>query len=409
MKPRKLTMQKRETKMQRYITFVKRREGLFKKCAELAMLSDAQVAMFMNTPDSSKLKIHSFGHPSVDAVLDAFLGNSRVIEPADDDATKLQAISLSEEIRFLEREVSEILKAKMKPEKVAGRFTWDFSVFEKLKSTEEVSALVKILENCLIDARNRLARSASGSSSLNNENDNSRSVVTNKNDNSRSVVTNFDNDQFVYHASDMALLCLQSAVSDMENNQTAPVFDSGFGFNSDNPLSADNNSTGFNNGVHYADPLLESASYLDHGVLAGWINAQTTETDAFMDEKYVTPWTFPDSISGSAYNSNLLESKNKQAVSDPNTGPSYYYPGEDVIHEICNYQEDVLAMNTDINFGSSFLDMVMKHGSHVCETWNEDGIMNPEPLDWCYCSDSDIRTCYCCQARESNLFPYTEA
>ncbi|KAJ8759732.1 hypothetical protein K2173_009833 [Erythroxylum novogranatense] len=128
-KPRKLPMQKPQTKIQRCITFSKRREGLFKKCAELAILCAAQVAMFMNTTDSLKLKVYSFGHPSVHAVLDAFLGNSCVIEPVDDDDTKLLAISLSEEIRILEREVSEIMIVKMKPEKVAGWFSWDLHVF----------------------------------------------------------------------------------------------------------------------------------------------------------------------------------------------------------------------------------------------------------------------------------------
>ncbi|XP_068636956.1 agamous-like MADS-box protein AGL29 [Aristolochia californica] len=57
----------------RQVTFSKRRKGLFKKAAELSVLTGAQVAMFAFSPGG---KIFTFGQPSVDAVVDAYLGGS---------------------------------------------------------------------------------------------------------------------------------------------------------------------------------------------------------------------------------------------------------------------------------------------------------------------------------------------
>ncbi|XP_009599004.3 agamous-like MADS-box protein AGL62 [Nicotiana tomentosiformis] len=55
-------------------TFSKRHDGLFKKASELCTLSGAEVALVVFSPGN---KVYSFGHPSVDLVMDRFLpGNS---------------------------------------------------------------------------------------------------------------------------------------------------------------------------------------------------------------------------------------------------------------------------------------------------------------------------------------------
>ncbi|XP_010238576.1 agamous-like MADS-box protein AGL61 [Brachypodium distachyon] len=57
----------------RQVCFSKRRAGLFKKASELSILCGAQVAAIVFSPAG---KAFSFGTPSVDAVLDRFLGGA---------------------------------------------------------------------------------------------------------------------------------------------------------------------------------------------------------------------------------------------------------------------------------------------------------------------------------------------
>nr|XP_043635125.1 agamous-like MADS-box protein AGL62 [Erigeron canadensis] len=52
------------------VAFSKRRTGLFKKAAELCVLTGAQIAILTQSPGG---RIFSFGHPNVDVVIDRFL------------------------------------------------------------------------------------------------------------------------------------------------------------------------------------------------------------------------------------------------------------------------------------------------------------------------------------------------
>ncbi|KAL0422050.1 UNVERIFIED_CONTAM: Agamous-like MADS-box protein [Sesamum latifolium] len=53
-----------ETNLQ--VTFSKRRAGLFKKASELSTLCGAETALLVFSPGN---KVHSFGHPNVEAIL----------------------------------------------------------------------------------------------------------------------------------------------------------------------------------------------------------------------------------------------------------------------------------------------------------------------------------------------------
>lgn len=55
----------------KHVCFSKRRLGLFKKATELCVLSGARLAIVVFSPAG---KPYSFGHPSVNAVIDRFLG-----------------------------------------------------------------------------------------------------------------------------------------------------------------------------------------------------------------------------------------------------------------------------------------------------------------------------------------------
>lgn len=102
----------------RFVTFSKRRSGLFKKAAELGTLCAAQVAVVVFSPTG---KPFSFGQSSVDAVADQFLNQDETESPAAgkggggcEKAVEVAALSknlegLSEEV-MVEKEKEERLK-----------------------------------------------------------------------------------------------------------------------------------------------------------------------------------------------------------------------------------------------------------------------------------------------------------
>ncbi|VFQ96373.1 unnamed protein product [Cuscuta campestris] len=55
------------------VTFSKRRSGLFKKASELSTLCGVDIAIIVFSPGK---KVFSFGHPSVDSVVDRFLARN---------------------------------------------------------------------------------------------------------------------------------------------------------------------------------------------------------------------------------------------------------------------------------------------------------------------------------------------
>lgn len=79
---RRISLQKISNGDARMVSFSKRRSGLFKKAAELAILCGAEIAAVVFSPSG---KPFSFGHPSVEAVANPLLG-----ENADGGATGSQ-------------------------------------------------------------------------------------------------------------------------------------------------------------------------------------------------------------------------------------------------------------------------------------------------------------------------------
>lgn len=63
-------MAKMENESNLQVTFSKRRSGLFKKASELNTLCGADIAVIVFSPGG---KVYSFGHPSVELVLNRFL------------------------------------------------------------------------------------------------------------------------------------------------------------------------------------------------------------------------------------------------------------------------------------------------------------------------------------------------
>ncbi|KAG6710848.1 hypothetical protein I3842_05G023000 [Carya illinoinensis] len=66
----KIKMMKMESESNLQVTFSKRRSGLFKKASELCTLCGVEVAIIVFSPGK---KVFSFGHPSVEPIIDRFL------------------------------------------------------------------------------------------------------------------------------------------------------------------------------------------------------------------------------------------------------------------------------------------------------------------------------------------------
>ncbi|XP_058086619.1 MADS-box transcription factor 51-like [Magnolia sinica] len=66
---KKIPIRRIEDKGSRLVTFTKRRQGLFKKAAELSILCGADIAIFTFSPAG---KLYSFGHPCVDSTIDRY-------------------------------------------------------------------------------------------------------------------------------------------------------------------------------------------------------------------------------------------------------------------------------------------------------------------------------------------------
>ncbi|KAL7089326.1 hypothetical protein ACP275_13G180500 [Erythranthe tilingii] len=69
---RKIEIKKIEKKSSLQVTFTKRRMGLFRKASELSVLCGAEIAILVQSPAD---KIFSYGHPSVEALVDRLLGH----------------------------------------------------------------------------------------------------------------------------------------------------------------------------------------------------------------------------------------------------------------------------------------------------------------------------------------------
>ncbi|PHT29741.1 Agamous-like MADS-box protein AGL62 [Capsicum baccatum] len=64
---------KMENESNLQVTFSKHRAGLFKKASELCTLCGAEIAIVVFSPGKAN-KVYSFSHPSVELLVDRFLG-----------------------------------------------------------------------------------------------------------------------------------------------------------------------------------------------------------------------------------------------------------------------------------------------------------------------------------------------
>lgn len=78
---RKIAMRRITNENNLLVTFSKRRTGLFKKASELCALCGVEIAIIVFTPGEKK--VHSFGHPNLELVIDKFLTPQNANPAAD--------------------------------------------------------------------------------------------------------------------------------------------------------------------------------------------------------------------------------------------------------------------------------------------------------------------------------------
>ncbi|XP_074587702.1 agamous-like MADS-box protein AGL61 [Curcuma longa] len=169
----KIEIKRIQNEEARQVCFSKRRSGLFKKASELSILCGAEIGVVVFSPAG---KVFSFGHPSVDAVVDRFLvGNPRRTRPTCGGGGAGLDSHREAAVRELNRKCMELndmaeaekkkrhaLEKEMKKEKEgeAGRWFWDDDDddddgVERLGMEE-----LQELERRLVELRSYVARRA---------------------------------------------------------------------------------------------------------------------------------------------------------------------------------------------------------------------------------------------------------
>jgi hypothetical protein len=128
----KIEIKKVEKESNRYVTFSKRKNGLFKKATELSTLCGAETAVIVF---SEHRKLFSCGQPDVDKVLDRYLAETEKVTtnfpPVTNNNTESQLDNKQEYARSLKRLEEEQTVAKMignMNDMNEGGFWWDLPI-----------------------------------------------------------------------------------------------------------------------------------------------------------------------------------------------------------------------------------------------------------------------------------------
>ncbi|KAF7032705.1 hypothetical protein CFC21_043853 [Triticum aestivum] len=117
----KIAIRRIEKESARRVCFSKRRQGLFIKATEMAVMCGAEVAIVAFSPGG---KAFSFGHPSAEAVIDRFLAGGGAGVPSVANDNELKKLHLQHgELRMLLKEVKgrkECVEKAMAKERAAG-------------------------------------------------------------------------------------------------------------------------------------------------------------------------------------------------------------------------------------------------------------------------------------------------
>ncbi|GJU50503.1 agamous-like MADS-box protein AGL62 [Tanacetum coccineum] len=120
---KKIEIKKIEENNSRQVTFSKRRNGLFKKAAELCVLTGAKIAIIVNSPGG---RVFAFGHPNVDALINTYLANGKDVDvDVDVGQSALPTNDFNQHYAEVQRELELEKKRKDRiPEKKTGSEFW---------------------------------------------------------------------------------------------------------------------------------------------------------------------------------------------------------------------------------------------------------------------------------------------
>lgn len=152
----KIDIKKLEKKSSLEVTFSKRKKGIFNKASELSLLCDAQIAIIMMSPHNRPF---SYGHPSVEALLDRFLsGNNDPLE----FSTNNQAFDMIKHgIERLQRQLEEEerIAKETKHRNENNQHDWWEQPTDNM-GLEELEQFVKSLEQLRSNVADRVKREA---------------------------------------------------------------------------------------------------------------------------------------------------------------------------------------------------------------------------------------------------------
>nr|GEX66293.1 agamous-like MADS-box protein AGL62 [Tanacetum cinerariifolium] len=131
---KKIEIKKIEENSSRQVTFSKRRNGLFKKAAELCVLTGAKIAIIVNSPGG---RVFAFGHPNVDALINTYLAFGKDVDvDLDVGQSALPTNEFNQHYDEVSRELELEKKRKdMIPEKIGTEF-WYVEPIDGMDVTE---------------------------------------------------------------------------------------------------------------------------------------------------------------------------------------------------------------------------------------------------------------------------------
>ncbi|CAD5163263.1 unnamed protein product [Musa acuminata subsp. malaccensis] len=152
----KIEIKRIQNEEARQVCFSKRRSGLFKKASELTILCGAELGVVVFSPAG---KVFSFGHPTVDAVVDRFFAGHPHPQAAESrrEAAVCELNRRCMELHDLaeaEKKKRNALEKAMKKVQAAEQLYWDADV-ESLDMEE-----LQEFERRLVELRNNVARRA---------------------------------------------------------------------------------------------------------------------------------------------------------------------------------------------------------------------------------------------------------
>ncbi|CAL9233917.1 unnamed protein product, partial [Arabidopsis halleri] len=134
----KILMVKIKKESHRQVTFSKRRAGLFKKASELCTLCGAEIAIIVFSPAK---KPFSFGHTSVESVLDRYLYRNNLprgnVAPSCELNLRLtEILNESEEEKKKDQTMEEMRKVSVRRPSTEAMINWWEGLVEEMNMVQ---------------------------------------------------------------------------------------------------------------------------------------------------------------------------------------------------------------------------------------------------------------------------------